>query len=188
MLLIVGLGNPGESYKNTRHNFGFMLIDELVAKYNFVLQLKFHSHYYSGNIDGKKVIMLKPLTFMNRSGLSVIEAANFFKLENKNILVIHDELDLPLGKIKIKMGGGDGGHNGLKDITGRIGADYKRLRLGVGRPQFSDDVSNYVLNNFSSQEAIIAKDIIKSAIDNFSCLISSRDDMFMNKISLKKLK
>ena len=136
MFLIVGLGNPGSKYEETRHNIGFKAVDEIVRRFSFSPWVeKFSGVISKGAIDGEKIILLKPQTFMNLSGQSVQLAAHFFKIDPKNIIVIHDELDLPPLKTRIKLGGGNGGHNGLKSIQQCMGtADFIRVRLGVGHP------------------------------------------------------
>lgn len=156
MLLIVGLGNPGSSYQNNRHNVGFLFIDYLLEKYKETIKIsKFKADAAKFTIDKNEVLLLKPQTFMNNSGLSVIGFKNFFKIDNNNIFVVHDELDIPFGRIKYKKAGGDAGHNGLKDITARISSDYKRIRVGIDHPRnigLSQNVSNYVLNDFNNNE------------------------------------
>lgn len=151
--LIVGLGNPSDKYKNTRHNIGFMAID-LIAKESQAQMWKqnFNGLSTEATIGNQKVILLKPMTYMNNSGVSVQSCANFYKILPEEILVIHDELDIPLCKIKTKIGGGNGGHNGIKSIESRIGKEFHRLRIGIGRPEHKDQVSDYVLSNFSSTE------------------------------------
>jgi len=157
MWLIVGLGNPEDKYLTTRHNIGFMAVDAFVRRYNFSdWKEKFQGLYTSGSIDGEKVVLLKPQTYMNLSGKSVQAAASFFKVEPEHILVIHDEIDLEILKVRIKQGGSDAGHNGLRSISTLMGTpNYIRLRIGVGHPAklgLKQSVSAYVLNNFSKEE------------------------------------
>ena len=133
MFLIVGLGNPGKEYENTRHNVGFMVADTIFKEYGFAnFKDKFDGLIAEGKIEGEKVYLLKPHTFMNLSGNSVIKAANFYKILPENIIVIHDDMDLPIGKIKAKIGGGSGGHNGIKSIDAAITPNYNRIRIGIG--------------------------------------------------------
>lgn len=153
MILLVGLGNPGKKYEKTRHNIGFLAVDRIVREYHFKeYKKRFHADTSEGVIGDKKILVLKPTTYMNKSGVSVLEAANFYKIPVEDIIVIHDDIDLALGKIKVKTGGGNAGHNGLKDIERVVGNAYKRIRLGVGRPVSKDDVSDYVLSRFLEEE------------------------------------
>ena len=138
MWLVCGLGNPGDKYKNTRHNVGFSIIDSIVKKNKIALYKKDkNKELFKGILDGYKCLFCKPLTYMNLSGNPILEISNFFKIPNSNIIIIHDDLDLNLGKIKVKIGGGNGGHNGLVNIDNMIGNKYKRLRLGIRRPTLS---------------------------------------------------
>ena len=172
MHLIVGLGNPGKEHSKTRHNIGFMLIDKIIEKYDLSSpKLKFHGTISDGFIQRKKVITLKPNTYMNRSGLSVGEVVKFFKIDLDNIIVVHDDIDLNFGKIKIKKGGGSGGHNGLKDIDKAIGKEYNRIRIGVGHPGDKDKVSSYVLNNFSEDENKIISNTLNSISNDIQQMI-----------------
>ncbi len=155
MFLVVGLGNPGSEYANTRHNVGFMAADEIFRRYNFSsFRSKFDGLIAEGNIEGQKVYLLKPQTFMNLSGNSVIKAASFYKILPQNIVVIHDDMDLPIDKIKAKIGGGPGGHNGLKSIDSCITPNYNRIRIGVGHPvvHIQENIINHVLSSFSKIE------------------------------------
>ena len=186
MHLLVGLGNIGREYQSTRHNFGFLLLDQILADHGFVAQSKkFKSEVFVGKISGKKIIALKPQTFMNLSGLAVAEAASFYKIEPENILVFHDDVDLVLGKIKIKIGGGNAGHNGLKSIDEVMGKDYARLRLGVGRPESKEfDTADYVLGKFSKEEMEVAKSVSEKISKFFEELLEGREDVFLNKFYL----
>ncbi|MHA1540757.1 MAG: aminoacyl-tRNA hydrolase [Alphaproteobacteria bacterium] len=150
--LIVGLGNVGAKYVLTRHNVGFLFIDALASVNNFGnFKAKFKGEFSKGTIDSQSTILLKPHTFMNLSGQSVLPAMQFFKIKPEEILVIHDDIDLKFGEVKTKLGGGDAGHNGLKDITRAIGKNYNRMRIGIGRPEFGE-VSDFVLQKFSKTE------------------------------------
>jgi PTH1 family peptidyl-tRNA hydrolase len=152
--LLVGLGNVGLEYAKTRHNFGFMLIDQFVKNNSLNLHAKkFKSEIFQTKIDEKQIIAIKPQTFMNNSGMAVYEVANFFKISSKQIFVFHDEIDLPLGKVKIKFAGSSAGHNGINSIDQEIGKDYFRIRLGVGKPENKEiEISDYVLGKFKPEE------------------------------------
>ena len=151
MTLFVGLGNPGAKYENTRHNIGFRVIDKLVDDSNArdISKSSFEGELYR-IVD---TLFLKPTTFMNLSGKSVIAVKNFFKIDLEDIIVIHDDIDLPFGAVRFKKGGGHGGHNGLKSIDAAVGKDYIRVRVGVDKPQYKSQVADYVLSNFSSIES-----------------------------------
>ncbi len=186
MHLLVGLGNFGKEYEKTRHNFGFLAIDQIIASHGFVaLGKKFSSEVFNGEIDGKKVIALKPQTYMNNSGVAVLEAAKFYKIAPQNIIVLHDEIDIDFGKIKVKIGGGNAGHNGLKSIDSTIGKEYWRVRLGVGRPQNAEfEIADYVLSKFSTQERKELEEINHKISDAISLLITGDANLFTNKIAL----
>ncbi len=175
MYLLVGLGNFGKEYEKTRHNFGFMLIDQITADYRLtVIGKKFSSEVFSGEIAGEKIIALKPQTYMNNSGVAVLEAVQFYKIPPQNVIVFHDEIDLPLGAIKMKIGGGNAGHNGLKSIDSVIGKDYWRVRLGVGRPENKEfEVADFVLSKFSREEFLQVDEIKQKILENLSEIISS---------------
>ncbi|RLC97267.1 MAG: aminoacyl-tRNA hydrolase [Chloroflexi bacterium] len=163
--LIAGLGNPGPQYEQTRHNVGFWYLDQLAhdAGVNFTVEKRYHAQLAQGQYAGHKVFLLKPLVFMNRSGQSVAALANFYKIPVTNILIIHDDLDLPVGTARLKRGGGHGGHNGLRDIAARLGdKDFLRYRLGIGHPGDSSQVTDYVLSKPSQPD----RQLILSAIDN----------------------
>ena len=175
MLAICGLGNPGGEYVKTRHNIGFVLIDKIAKNYNFILLKKDKKkELYKGLIGKKDCILIKPLTFMNLSGLSVLETTSLY--------VIHDDLDLNLAKIKIKIGGSDGGHNGLASIDSFIGNNYNRIRFGIGRPMKKNLVSSYVLKNFLKSEEKLINNKIGNVIENFE-LIFSNSNLFLTRIS-----
>ena len=162
MILLVGLGNPGTKYENTRHNAGFFAIDYLIDKFSFDKKPdKFDSKVFTGEISGQKIIAIKPQSFMNLSGSAVQKFSTFYKIPTDRIFVFHDEIDLKIGTHKIKFAGGNAGHNGLKDIDNKIGKNYHRIRIGVGRPE--DDrfeISDYVLGKFP----LIEKDMINQEI------------------------
>jgi len=163
MILYVGLGNPGPTYEKNRHNIGFRIIDALMHRTGASAQtLKtFNCNLYKN----KKRLFLKPLTYMNNSGKSVMEIASFYKIPIQNIIVIHDDIDLPFGSIRFKIGGGSGGHNGLKSIDSILGNGYIRIRVGVGRPECKDEVVRYVLSNFTKEEESFLSDIIDKTVE-----------------------
>ncbi|MBP5698005.1 MAG: aminoacyl-tRNA hydrolase [Alphaproteobacteria bacterium] len=170
MFLVVGLGNPGEEYALTLHNIGFMAADKIHGRYNLApYKNKFEGLIAEGKIENEKVLLLKPQTFMNLSGNSVGKVASFYKIEPKNIIVIHDDKDLALGKIKAKIGGSSGGHNGLKNIDAHIGPEYNRIRIGAGSPkEHNIDTINFVLSRFSKAELEVLEeklDFVASTIN-----------------------
>ena len=184
MFLIVGLGNPGSEYDKTRHNVGFMAVDEIAQAYGFApFKAKFDGLIAEGKIAGEKVYILKPHTYMNLSGNSVVKAANFYKILPQNVIVIHDDMDLPVGKIKAKLGGGAGGHNGLKSIDAAISPDYNRVRIGVGHPnQGGDAVVNHVLSRFSKADAKVIEQEIGLISDIIDVLLKNGIAAFCNKL------
>mgnify|MGYP006281246355 CR=1 FL=1 len=183
-MLIVGLGNPGDKYHGTRHNIGFEIVDALIKKYNFPKPTKkFSGLYCEGFIGTEKIRFLKPQTFMNLSGNSVREAKNFYKIADDKTIVIYDELDLATGKIRIKINGGNNGHNGLKSIDENIGKNYKRMRIGIARPDNKNKVNSYVLSKFSKSQREIINALITSAADHFELVIQGEDEKFMSKVS-----
>ncbi|MBU6140495.1 MAG: aminoacyl-tRNA hydrolase [Proteobacteria bacterium] len=186
MHLIVGLGNIGQEYEKTRHNLGFLLLDQIIDDYDFQDHGKrFKSEIFSGEISGKKIIALKPHTFMNLSGRAVIEVVNFYKILPKNVLVLHDEIDLDLGRVKIKTGGGNAGHNGLKSIDEAIGKNYVRLRLGVGRPENPNiQTSSHVLGKFTTAEMLQVDKVNQKVSGLIAEILSGNYDKFLNKFSL----
>jgi len=185
MKLIVGLGNPGGEYKNNRHNIGFMAIDEIARKHGFApFKQKYKGHFVDGKIGGERVLLLKPQTFMNRSGASVGALASFFKIEPKDIVVFYDELDLVAGKVRVKIGGGNGGHNGLRSIDPVIGKEYKRVRLGIGRPSHKEQVTKYVLGDFAKSDKEWLGKLLDAVAKNVDLLLDENDAQFMNKMAL----
>ncbi len=185
MFLICGLGNPGNNYKRTRHNIGFHLADIIISNLNLkkIKEDKL-KELYSGEINNKKLFVLKPLTFMNLSGKAVLETINFYKIKLFNTFVIHDDLDLELAKVKIKQGGGNGGHNGLVSIDKFLGENYFRIRIGIDHPGHKDLVSNYVLNKFSKEEEEKLNEKIYKIVDNINLLFSDIP-LFLTKINEK---
>lgn len=182
-ILLIGLGNPGKSYAANRHNVGFMALDEIAARHGFSrFSKKFQAEISEGTLDGRKLILLKPLTYMNLSGESVAAAARFHKIPPENIIVFHDELDLPPCKIRVKKGGGNGGHNGLKSIDAHIGKDYWRVRIGISHPGDKDQVSDYVLSDFSKAEMKTVEPLLGEISHHLGLLIAGDEAGFMNKI------
>ncbi len=189
MFLVACLGNPGKEYELTRHNAGFIAADELVRRYNFApYKSKFDGQIAEGNIGGEKIIILKPETYMNKSGLSLHKALSFYKIPLNNVIVIHDDMDLPAGKLKVKVGGGHGGHNGLKSIDAHLGKEYQRVRLGIGHPQDRNEVVNYVLGRFSKSEKEELDKAIDDVIDNFASLLKGGTSQFLNDVAKKAQK
>ena len=185
MLLLAGLGNPGPGHANQRHNIGFMAVDEIVRRHGFgPWRARFQGLMAEGSIAGEKVLALKPLTYMNNSGQSVGEARNFFKIAPQSVFVIHDELDLVPGKIKVKLGGGHGGHNGLRSIDAAIGKEYWRIRLGIGHPGDKDKVLAWVLNDFAKvEQQTWLVPLLDAVARNFDILLKGDDGHFMSKVS-----
>lgn len=180
MLLFVGLGNPGEKYEKTRHNVGFRVIDALASKFDAVqYKSKFQGLITEVTIADEKVVLLKPMTYMNNSGRSVVEVTNFYKINPEQVFVFHDEIDIPVGKVKFKQAGGAAGHNGLKSIDASIGKNYFRIRIGVDHPGDRDLVSDYVLSNFSKHEGEKISFIINRIIDNSPFLIAGKSEDFL---------
>ena len=187
--LIVGLGNPGQQYAQTRHNAGFWFVEQLADKFNIDLSLdkKFHGLTGRGRIFDHDVRLLLPVTFMNKSGQSVVPMVNFYDITNAQILIAHDELDIPAGSIKLKTGGGHGGHNGLRDITPHIGNDFHRLRIGIGHPGHKSKVSGHVLSKPSPDDQVAINSALDAAHDALSLLISGDIEKARNHINGFKL-
>ena len=183
MHLIVGLGNIGEKYQLTRHNVGFMVIDEITKNLSTsnIQKSNFHSTLEKSAYD----LYSKPTTFMNNSGMAVQAIKEYYKLGIEDIIVIHDDIDLPFGTVKFKIGGGHGGHNGLRSIDAHIGKEYIRVRIGVGKPQDKSDVANYVLNNFSKEELNQLQDIMPHIINAIKALKSEDIEQVKTKFTLK---
>ncbi|MBR9971873.1 aminoacyl-tRNA hydrolase [Magnetospirillum sulfuroxidans] len=184
MILVVGLGNPGPEYAQNRHNIGFMAADELVRRHSFgPWRTKFQGEIAEGSIDGVKVLVLKPLTYMNLSGQAVAAAARFLKIAVEDVVVIHDELDVAPGRVKVKRGGGAGGHNGLKSIDAHLGANYRRIRLGIGHPGDKDRVSGYVLHDFAKAESWVGP-LLDAVADALPRMLAGDDAGFMNRVAV----
>lgn len=185
MKIIAGLGNPGAQYAGNRHNIGFMAVDALQRLPSFSPRArKFKAEISEGEIGGEKVLLMKPLTYMNLSGESVGEAMRFFKLAPADIIVIHDELDLLAGRARIKTGGGHGGHNGLKSIDAHCGKEYRRLRLGIGHPGDKERVHGHVLGDFAKTDRVWLDPLLDAIADNAAMLVKSEDSQLMNKLAL----
>jgi len=183
MYLIAGLGNPGDKYKLTRHNIGFLVIDAITK--NLTTSNINNQNFQSVTLKSSKNIFSKPQTYMNNSGESILNIAEYYNIENHNIIIIHDDLDLPFGTIKFKLGGGHGGHNGLRSIDGHIGDDYIRVRVGIGKPQTKGDVANYVLSNFSKEEQERLPLIIEHCIKSIEAIQEISLDEVKSKYTFK---
>lgn len=181
--LIVGLGNPGQQYEKTRHNAGFWFIDAIARHHgiNLKSENKFHGEVGKGRIDGEEVWLLKPMTFMNKSGQGIAALARFYKIDAENILIAHDELDLAPGTVRLKKGGGHGGHNGLRDTVAQLGSkEFQRLRLGIGHPGHSSQVSGYVLGKAPAIDHALTEGAIDKALDSLSLIVSGDLQKAMN--------
>ena len=185
MRLLVGLGNPEPRHAKNRHNIGFMAVDALVRRHEFApFRAKFSGAYAEGTVAGERVIALKPMTFMNLSGDSVGAAARFYKIDPSEIAVIHDELDLAPGKLRVKRGGGTAGHNGLRSIDDAIGPDFWRVRLGIGHPGVKELVLPYVLQNFDAEEMVWVTPLIEAIAEAMPLLVKDDAPGFMSKVAL----
>lgn len=185
MLLLVGLGNPGSEHRRQRHNVGFMAVDAIAEQHNFQpYRKRFQGELAEGVLNGTKTLILKPQTYMNLSGKSVGEAAHFFKLPPDQIVVVHDELDLAAGKIRMKTGGGHAGHNGLRSVDAAIGPNYRRLRIGIGHPG-KDRVLGYVLQNFAAEEHDWLDPLLAAMAAEAGFLARGDDAGFMTKVALR---
>lgn len=186
MKLFVGLGNPGAKYARNRHNIGFMAVDRIAEDHGFApWRTKFQGLVSEGRLGRERVVLLKPETFMNLSGQSVGEAMRFFKLEPGEVTVFHDELDLAPGKLRLKQGGGHAGHNGLRSIHGHIGAEYARVRLGIGHPGHKDRVAHYVLTDFAKADADWLDDLLRGISDGAAHLAEGDGAKFSNAVALR---
>ena len=184
MKLIVGLGNPGAKYAANRHNIGFMAVDRIAADHGFSpWRQRFQAEMSEGRLGSEKVVLLKPLTFMNLSGQSVGEAMRYLKLTPEDVIVIHDELDLAPGKCRVKLGGGHAGHNGLRSIHQHIGENYHRVRLGIGHPGHKDRVAGYVLSDFAKADADWLDDLLRGISDGAAALAAGDGPGFQNVVA-----
>ncbi|MDR3473814.1 MAG: aminoacyl-tRNA hydrolase [Devosia sp.] len=185
MHLLVGLGNPGDKYARNRHNIGFMAIDAVARRHDFPpFRQKFSGLVSEGTVAGERVLLLKPQTFMNSSGDSVVQATGFYKLTPADVTVFYDEIDLVPGKVRIKRGGGSGGHNGIRSIDPQIGPDYRRVRLGVGHPGHKDAVMPHVLGDFSKADHEWLAPLLDAVGDNVGLILKGDDNTFMNKLAI----
>ena len=186
MLLLVGLGNPSPNNSNNRHNVGFIVIDAINSKFKLSKQKpKFKGLLTTGKIDDKKVYAIKPLTFMNSSGICIKELIEYFKIDAKDVFVFHDDMDIDIGKVKVKFGGSSAGHNGIESIDKNIGRHYSRIRIGIGRPQNNSTGVEHVLDNFSSDEKQGIAKVADNIINSLSVLITKDLDLFSSKINKK---
>ncbi|MCB1310449.1 MAG: aminoacyl-tRNA hydrolase [Sedimentitalea sp.] len=186
MKLIVGLGNPGAKYAGNRHNIGYMAVDRIAADHGFgPWKARFRGLAAEGNLGGEKVLLLKPETFMNRSGEAVAEAVRFYKLAPDEVIVLHDELDLAPGKARVKQGGGHAGHNGLRSIHAHLGEGYGRVRLGIGHPGHKDRVAGYVLHDFAKADADWLDDLLRGISEGAPLLAAGESGRFMNAVALR---
>jgi peptidyl-tRNA hydrolase, PTH1 family len=185
MRLVVGLGNPGSRYARNRHNIGFMAVDAIARQHRYPgFRSRFKGELGEGSIDGERILLLKPQTFMNASGESVGEAARFFRILPSEVFVIHDEIDLRPGKVRAKRGGGSAGHNGLRSIDALFGADYWRVRIGVGHPGIKELVQPYVLQNFPGEELTSWVEPLLDAIaETILLLVNGAPDAFMSEVA-----
>ncbi len=184
MLLFVGLGNPTPNSQNNRHNIGFKVVDLINQKFRLSKQKpKFKGLLTTGNIGEKKIYAIKPLTFMNNSGICIRELLEYFKIEAEDVIVFHDDLDVEFGKIKVKFGGSSAGHNGIASIDKFIGKDYSRVRIGIGKPENKVSASDYVLNDFTEDEQKHLEKITNNIIESITILIDKKLDLFSSSVN-----
>ena len=185
MLLFVGLGNPGARHAANRHNIGFMAVQAIAKRHDIKpWRRRFQGMAVEGALGRDRLLLLLPGTFMNESGRAVAEAAHFYKLQNSQIAVFHDEVDLPPGKVRVKIGGSDAGHNGLRSITAHIGNDYKRVRIGIGKPEVKEQVPGHVLGDFAKSEWPWVEALCDVIADNVGLLVEGKDSTFQNRVHL----
>ena len=186
MLLLVGLGNPTPDSENNRHNIGFKIIDSINKQFGLSKQKpKFKGLLTTGNVAGQKVYAIKPLTFMNNSGICIRELIEYFKIDAEDVIVFHDDLDVEFGKIKAKFSGSSAGHNGIASIDKFIGKDYSRVRIGIGKPKDNMEVGDFVLQNFDEDEVLGLEKITKNITDSISILIEKKLDLFSSTVNNK---
>lgn len=184
MLLLAGLGNPGDKYRDNRHNVGFMAVDEIIHRHRFSAPRKrFHGDTAEGVVGGEKVLALKPMTFMNKSGKAVAAAANFYKLPPERVVVLYDELDLAPGKVRVKRGGGAGGHNGIRDIDAHFAKDYWRVRIGIGHPGEKARVMGHVLGDFGKADRDWLFPVLEAISSELSLLVDGDHEKFMSRVA-----
>jgi PTH1 family peptidyl-tRNA hydrolase len=185
MLLFVGLGNPGDKFARHRHNVGFMAVDAIARRHGFSpWRRRFQGESSEGSIDGTRIVLLKPATFMNESGQSAQQAAAFFKIGVGAVTAFHDELELPPVKVRVKVGGGIAGHNGLRSLSAHLGNDYRRVRIGIGHPGVKERVHGHVLSDFAKSEWPAVEALCETIADNAALLAQDRDSSFQNKVHL----
>ena len=186
MLLFVGLGNPTPDSENNRHNVGFKIIDNINKKFGLSKQKpKFKGLLTTGNVGGQKIYAIKPLTFMNNSGICIRELIEYFKIDAEDVIVFHDDLDVDFGKIKAKFGGSSAGHNGIASIDKFIGKDYSRVRIGIGKPKENMEVGDFVLQNFDEDEMLEIEKISNNINDSISILVEKKLDLFSSTVNNK---
>ena len=186
MLLLVGLGNPGSNSTNNRHNIGFKIIDAINQHFKLSKQKpKFKGLLTTGDIQTKKIYAIKPLTFMNNSGICIRELMEYFKIDAEDVIVFHDDLDIDFGKVKAKFGGSDAGHNGIASIDKFIGKEYSRVRIGIGKPKNNTAVNDHVLKDFDEDEKTELESIKENITDNLSILIEKKLDLFSSTVNNK---
>ena len=184
MMLLVGLGNPSPNNLNNRHNVGFLVIDSINSKFKLSKQKpKFKGLLTTGQIEEEKIFAIKPLTFMNNSGVAIKELIDYFKIDAKNVIVFHDDMDIDIGKIKVKFGGSSAGHNGIESIDKNIGKNYSRIRIGIGRPKNNSTGAEHVLDNFSNEEKQSIDTVTKNIIASISTLIKKDLDLFSSQVN-----
>lgn len=184
MQIFAGLGNPGSKHARQRHNIGFMAADEIIRRYNLTLRQSRHQAYVAeGTIAGEKILLLKPKTFMNESGRALGSAVRYHKLRPLQVTVLYDELDLAPGKIRVKMGGGHAGHNGIRSISSHIGQDFRRVRIGIGHPGDKKRVHKYVLSDFPKSELIWVEQAVDAIADALPMLVEGDDAGFMTRVA-----
>lgn len=185
MILLVGLGNPGQTYQNNRHNVGFMAVDAIAEAYGFgPARVKFKGQLREGKIGRNKVLILKPETFMNNSGAAVQDAVRFYKIPLGKVVVFYDELDLAPGRVRVKTGGGTAGHNGIRSLVAHIGEAFRRVRIGIGHPGHKDLVHGYVLSNFPKADEKDLGDLLDAIAKSAPWLIKGDDQRFQNDVAL----
>ncbi len=185
MLLVVGLGNPGPEHAYHRHNIGFMAVDDIVHRHGFSpFRARFQGRLAEGRLAGDKALVLKPMTYMNRSGQAVGEAMRYFKLTPEQVVVVYDELDLAPGKCRVKRGGGSGGHNGIRSIDRHIGPEYWRVRLGIGHPGHKDRVHGYVLHDFAKSDEDWLDPLLEAVADAFPLMAEGEPEKFMTRVAM----
>ena len=186
MLLFVGLGNPTPDSENNRHNVGFKIIDNINKEFSLSKQKpKFKGLLTTGSINNKKIYAIKPLTFMNNSGICIRELIEYFKINAEDVIVFHDDLDVEFGKIKTKFGGSSAGHNGIASIDKFIGKDYSRVRIGIGKPKDNIEIADYVLQNFNEDESNSIQKILKNITESISILVEKKLDLFSSTVNNK---